>query len=182
MFRDKFWLSLALTVPVVFWSEHIEMLLGLPGAGVSRIAWIPPVLGTVIFFYGGWSSCRERGGAERAASGDDDADLAGDHRRVRLLLGRAAGLIEARPLWWELATLVTIMLLGHWIEMRSISQAQGALQELAKLLPDTATRVTERARRGPRQRAPGATSCWCAPARAFPRTGGAQGESDSTSR
>src|SRR5262249_57952050 len=46
------------------------------------------------------------------------------------------------PLWWELATLVTIMLLGHWIEMRSIFQAQGALKELAKLLPDKATRIT----------------------------------------
>jgi Cu2+-exporting ATPase len=46
------------------------------------------------------------------------------------------------PLWWELATLVTIMLLGHWIEMRSIGQAQGALKELAKLLPDMAVRIT----------------------------------------
>ena len=53
------------------------------------------------------------------------------------------GLIDAEALWWELSTLVTIMLLGHWIEMRSISQAQGALKELAKLLPDTATRVTD---------------------------------------
>lgn len=53
------------------------------------------------------------------------------------------GLIEAEALWWELATLVTIMLLGHWIGMRSIDRARGALEELAKLLPDTATRVTE---------------------------------------
>ncbi len=53
------------------------------------------------------------------------------------------GLIDAEALWWELATLVTIMLLGHWIEMRSISQAQGALKELAKLLPDKATRITD---------------------------------------
>ncbi|MEO8479829.1 MAG: heavy metal translocating P-type ATPase, partial [Gemmatimonadota bacterium] len=53
------------------------------------------------------------------------------------------GILSATTLWWELATLVTIMLLGHWIEMRSISQAQGALKELAKLLPDTATRVTD---------------------------------------
>ena len=53
------------------------------------------------------------------------------------------GLIDASPLWWELATLVTVMLLGHWIEMRSISQARGALQELARLLPDTATRLTD---------------------------------------
>lgn len=49
--------------------------------------------------------------------------------------------IDSEPLWWELATLVTVMLLGHWIEMRSITQARGALKELAKLLPDTATRV-----------------------------------------
>jgi Cu2+-exporting ATPase len=53
------------------------------------------------------------------------------------------GLLQAQALWWELATLVAIMLLGHWIEMRSIDQAQGALQELAKLLPDTATRITD---------------------------------------
>ncbi len=58
-------------------------------------------------------------------------------------MGRQLGLIEANALWWELATLVTIMLLGHWIEMRSINQAQGALKELAKLLPDTATRITD---------------------------------------
>jgi Cu2+-exporting ATPase len=50
--------------------------------------------------------------------------------------------LRAEALWWELATLVTIMLLGHWIEMRSIQQAQGALKELAKLLPDEATRIT----------------------------------------
>src|SRR5690606_40420903 len=53
------------------------------------------------------------------------------------------GMIEADALWWELATLVTIMLLGHWIEMRSINQAQGALKELAKLLPDTARRIRD---------------------------------------
>ena len=66
------------------------------------------------------------------------------------------GLLTADALWWELATLVTIMLLGHWIEMRSILQAQGALPELAKLLPDTATRVTGemRGRDGARQPAP----------------------------
>lgn len=51
-------------------------------------------------------------------------------------------LIHGTALWWEFATLVTIMLLGHWIEMRSVAQAQGALQELAKLLPNTATRIT----------------------------------------
>ncbi len=51
--------------------------------------------------------------------------------------------LKGHTLWWELATLISIMLLGHWIEMRSISQAQGALQELAKLLPDTAILLTD---------------------------------------
>ena len=72
------------------------------------------------------------------------------------------------PLWWELATLVTIMLLGHWIEMRSISQAQGALKELAKLLPDTAD--AHRAATAPRRcrstRCATATSCSFVRARA----------------
>src|SRR3546814_16039520 len=53
------------------------------------------------------------------------------------------GVVEGLDLWWELATLVAIMLLGHWIEMRSINQAQGALTELAKLLPDMAVRLDE---------------------------------------
>ena len=53
------------------------------------------------------------------------------------------GIVAGMDLWWELATLVAIMLLGHWIEMRSITQAQGALKELAKLLPDTAVRLDE---------------------------------------
>ncbi|MDF1614354.1 hypothetical protein P0N66_05265 [Desulfurivibrio alkaliphilus] len=57
------------------------------------------------------------------------------------------GFVQADAIWWELATLVTIMLLGHWIEMRSVAQAQGALQELAKLLPDTAPGSLIRARR-----------------------------------
>ena len=74
-------------------------------------------------------------------------------------------------LWWELATLVTIMLLGHWIEMRSISQAQGALQELAKLLPDTRRRASSAnaPRRAASPTCATATSCSSARARAFPR-------------
>jgi P-type Cu2+ transporter len=77
------------------------------------------------------------------------------------------GLIEAEALWWELATLVTIMLLGHWIEMRSIHEAQGALQALAKLLPDTARRITDAGEEEVASRTCGrATWCWSGPARA----------------
>jgi P-type Cu2+ transporter len=144
MFRNKFWLSLALTLPVVFWSDHIQELLGYSAPVFPGSEWIPAVLGTVVFFYGGlvflqgaWRELKDR--------------LPGMMTLISLAIAVAflfsvavdLGLVEATALWWELATLVTVMLLGHWIEMRSISQAQGALQELAKLLPDEATRVTE---------------------------------------
>lgn len=144
MFRDRFWLSLALTVPVVFWSAHIQELLGYRAPEFPGSDWIGPVLATVVFVYGGlvflqgaWRELRSR--------------LPGMMTLISLAIAVAFlfswvvqfGLIEANALWWELTTLVTIMLLGHWIEMRSINQAQGALKELAKLLPDTATRITD---------------------------------------
>lgn len=142
MFRDKFWLSLALTLPVVFWSEHVQMLLGYEAPSFPGSRWIGPVLGTVIFFYGGWVFIK-------GAVDELRARLPGMMTLIALAITVAflfswiveVGWLEADPLWWELATLVTIMLLGHWIEMRSVSQAQGALQELAKLLPDTAVRI-----------------------------------------
>ena len=143
MFRDKFWLSLILSAPVVFWAAHIQMIFRYEAPEFPGSAWISPVLGTAVFLYGGlvflkgaWRELRER--------------LPGMMTLISLAILVAfifswvvqVGLIQADAIWWELATLVTIMLLGHWIEMRSISQAQGALRELAKLLPDTATRVT----------------------------------------
>ncbi len=143
MFRDKFWLSLILTLPVVYWSEHVQMLLGYRAPTFVGSYWIGPVLGTVVFLYGGLVFLK---GAWRELV----ARLPGMMTLISLAITVAfvfswvveLGLVTAEALWWELATLVTIMLLGHWIEMRSISQAQGALRELAKLLPDNATRVT----------------------------------------
>jgi Cu2+-exporting ATPase len=144
MFRDKFWLSFVLTLPVVFWSAHIQELLGYRAPAFPGSDWMPPVLGTVVFLYGGlvflqgaWRELKSR--------------LPGMMTLIALAITVAfvfswvvqLGLIAADALWWELATLVAIMLLGHWIEMRSINQAQGALKELAKLLPDTATRITD---------------------------------------
>ena len=144
MFRDKFWLSFFLTLPVVFWSAHIQSLLGYRAPDFPGSSWIPPVLGTAVFLYGGLVFLK---GAWRELR----VGLPGMMTLISLAITVAFtfswvvqfGLIGAEALWWELATLVTIMLLGHWIEMRSISQAQGALQEIARLLPDTATRVTD---------------------------------------
>lgn len=143
-FRDKFWLTLILTVPVVFWSRHIQELLRYEAPDFPGASWIPPVLGSIVFFYGGWVFVQ---GALRELR----ARLPGMMTLISLAIVVAfvfswtvqLGLIAAEALWWELATLVTIMLLGHWIEMRSISQASGALRELAKLLPNTATRLTD---------------------------------------
>ncbi len=144
MFRDKFWLSFLLTLPVVFWSDHIQELLRYEAPVFPGSAWIPPVLGTVVFFYGGWVFVQ-------GAWHELRARLPGMMTLIALAIIVAflfswvvnLGLIEASALWWELATLVTVMLLGHWIEMRSIDQARGALKELAKLLPETATRLTD---------------------------------------
>lgn len=144
MFRDRFWLSLVLSVVVVFWSAHIQDLLGYRAPTFAGSTWIPPVLGTAVFLYGGLVFIK---GSFRELR----ARLPGMMTLISLAIAVAfifswvveAGLVQAEALWWELSTLVTIMLLGHWIEMRSISQAQGALKELAKLLPDTATRVTD---------------------------------------
>ncbi|MDZ4699118.1 MAG: copper-translocating P-type ATPase [Rhodothermales bacterium] len=144
MFRDKFWLSLLLSVPVVLWAAHIQMIFHYEAPAFPGSTWISPVLGTAVFFYGGLVFLK---GAWRELK----ARLPGMMTLISLAISVAflfswvvqLGFLRADAIWWELATLVTIMLLGHWIEMRSISQAQGALQELAKLLPDTATRISE---------------------------------------
>jgi len=144
MFRNRFWVALVLTLPVVFWAEHIQELLGYQAPDIPGSTWIPPVLSTVIFIYGGWIFVQ-------GAWHELRARLPGMMTLIALSISVAfvfswivqLGLLDAEPLWWELATLVTIMLLGHWVEMRSIDQAKGALQELAKLLPDLATRITD---------------------------------------
>ena len=142
MFRSKFWISLALTVPTIIWGHMLARLTGFMPPMFPGSQWIAPVFGSAVFFYGGlvflqgaWRELKDR--------------LPGMMTLISLAITVAFVFSAAvtlgfpgMPLWEELATLVTIMLLGHWIEMKSISQAQGALQELAKLIPDTAERVT----------------------------------------
>ncbi len=143
MFRSKFWLCLVLTFPVVIWSEHIQMLFGYTAPTFPGSALIEPLLGTFIYFYGGLVFLKSAWGEikERLPGMMTLISLA---ITVAFLFSVAVELgFDASALWWELATLVTIMLLGHWIEMRSISSARGALKELAKLLPDKATRLVD---------------------------------------
>jgi Cu2+-exporting ATPase len=142
MFRDKFWISLLLTTPTLIWGHMLPKALGYSAPGFPGSHWIPAVLGTAVFAYGGTPFLQ---GAIRELRDR----LPGMMTLIALAISVAfiysAAVALGYPgvaLWEELSTLVTIMLLGHWIEMRSISQAQGALKELAKLIPPTAVRLT----------------------------------------
>jgi len=142
MFRQKFWGTLLLSIPTIIWAPMIQHWLGYeaPG-GPAASRWIPAIFGTLVFAYGGWVFIR-------GAVAEIRDRLPGMMTLISLAISVAFVFSLAvtfgfpgSDLWWELATLVTIMMLGHWIEMRSISQAQGALKELAKLLPDSAERI-----------------------------------------
>jgi P-type Cu2+ transporter len=141
MFRDKFWLSLALTIPVIFWSTDVQHWLGYVAPSFPGSRFIPAILGTVVFVYGGLVFIRGARGelADRKPGMMTLISLA-----IVVSFGTSLaatfGLFEVE-VWWELASLITIMVLGHWLEMRAISQARGALNALAALLPDTAERV-----------------------------------------
>ncbi|OHE89895.1 MAG: copper-translocating P-type ATPase, partial [Lysobacterales bacterium RIFOXYA1_FULL_68_6] len=142
MFRDRFWLSLAPTIPALVWEPMLQEWFGYTAPRFPGSQYIPAIFGTVVFLYGGWVFVK-------GAWGELTNRLPGMMTLISLAIVVAflysAAVTLGYPghaLWWELATLVTIMLLGHWIEMRSIFQAQGALKELAKLLPDTAVRIT----------------------------------------
>ena len=143
MFRDKFWLSLALTFPVVFWSDEVQRWLGYHAPSVPGSRFIPAILGTIILVYGGSVFIQ---GARREL-------FVGQPGMMTLIslaivvafsasLAATFGVFEV-DVWWELATLISVMLLGHWLEMKAVTQAQGALDALAALLPDSAERVTE---------------------------------------
>jgi P-type Cu2+ transporter len=143
MFRDKFWLSLALTIPVILLSHDVQEWFGYTIPIVPGIEYVPAILGTIIFFYGGMVFIRGAQGelADRKPGMMTLISLAIIVAFVTSWAG-TVGFFEVE-IWWELATLITIMLLGHWLEMRSIAQAQGALSALAALLPDTAERLID---------------------------------------
>jgi Cu2+-exporting ATPase len=143
MFRDRFWLSFLLTLPVIAWSEDPQMWLGYRAPVFPGSDLVPAVLGTIVFLYGGLVFLR--GGRDELVNRQPGMmTLISLAILVAFVTSWAGtlGLFEIE-IWWELATLVTIMLLGHWLEMRSIAQARGALAALAELLPDTAERVVD---------------------------------------
>ena len=132
MFRDRFWVSLLLTLPTLVWGHMLQRALGYTAPAFAGARWIPALFGTAVFVYGGVPFLR--GGIDELKHRlPGMMTLVALAISVAFLFSTAVTLgFPGMPLWEELATLVTIMLLGHWIEMRSISQAQGALRELAR--------------------------------------------------
>ncbi|RAV09534.1 heavy metal translocating P-type ATPase [Mycolicibacterium sp. GF69] len=145
MFRRRFWFSLVLSVPVVVFSHMIAELFGYTRPDFPGMTWIAPILGTVIFVYGGMPFLT--GGW---------AELKSRRPGMMLLIAMAISVAFVASwvttlgiggfnldFWWELALLIVIMLLGHWLEMRALGSASGALDALAAMLPDTAEKVTD---------------------------------------
>ncbi|KQV25728.1 MULTISPECIES: heavy metal translocating P-type ATPase [unclassified Microcella] len=144
-FRRLFWWNLLLALPVIGFSTMFAMILGYELPGIPGIEWISPALGTVIYVWGGRPfltgavdelKARKPGMMLLIALAITTAFLSS--------MGASLGLLPHElDFWWELALLVVIMLLGHWIEMRSLAQTTSALDSLAALLPDEAERITD---------------------------------------
>src|SRR5262245_44394864 len=141
MFRDKFFVSLLLTIPTLLWGHMLQRAFGYTAPQFPGSDWIPPVFGTAVFIYGGSVFIQ---GAIRELKDRRPGMMTLIALAISVAFAFSAAVtlgFPGMPLWEELSTLVTIMLLGHWIEMRSVSQAQGAIKELALLLPSIAERV-----------------------------------------
>ena len=141
MFRSRFWGSLLLSIPVLIFSPMIQEWLGLSVPSLPGSQWVPFVFSLVIFAYGGIPFL-QMAVPEIRNREPGMMTLISLAISVAFIYSFAAQLLNlGEGFFWELVTLIDIMLLGHWLEMRSVRQASGALNELAKLMPDTAERI-----------------------------------------
>jgi Cu2+-exporting ATPase len=141
MFRRRFWVSTLLSIPVLVFSPAVQDFLNYSVSAFPGSFWITPVFSVIVFIYGGIPFIE-------MAVPEIKKRKPGMMTLISLAIGVAfiyslAALFFSigTTFFWELVTLIVIMLLGHWIEMRSVRQASGALNELAKLMPDTAERI-----------------------------------------
>ncbi len=141
MFRDRFWLSVVLTLPILYFSHEIQTWFGFEAVHFRGVEWVNPILGTILFLYGGLVFLQ-------GARHETKARQSGMMTLISLAITVAYGYSMAvafgapgMPLFWELATLIAIMLLGHWLEMASVQGASKALEHLASLIPDVAHRL-----------------------------------------
>lgn len=142
-FRKKFWISLILSIPVLVLSPMVQMFFGIESLGFSGDVYVRFILASIIFIYGGYPFLK-------GLYDEVKARQPGMMTLVALAISAAYGYsiavfagLPGEELLWELVTLVDIMLLGHWIEMRSVMGASRALEELAKLMPSTAHRLVK---------------------------------------
>jgi P-type Cu2+ transporter len=141
MFRVRFWWSLLLSIPVLVYSEMIQMWFSFTPPSFPFSEWIPFVFSVVIFAYGGLPFLN-MAVPELKDRKPGMMTLISLAISVAFVYSVAAQFINlSEGFFWELVTLIDIMLLGHWLEIRSVRQASGALNELAKLMPDTAERI-----------------------------------------
>jgi P-type Cu2+ transporter len=143
LMRNRFWLSLVLTIPLLLYSDTIQDWFNFSAPEFPGSDLITPVMGTLIFIFGGivFLTMARQELADRQPGMMTLISLA---ITTAYVYSMAVEIFQPDEtgFFWELATLIDVMLLGHWIEMRSVGQAQGALNELAKLLPDEAERIT----------------------------------------
>ncbi len=143
VFRQRFWVSLVLTVPVLLFSPMLQQWLGFRMPEFVGSRWIGPVFAIAVFAYGGVPFLQMAVPEIRSKKPGMMA-LISLAIIVAFVYSLFAAFVDPESgFFWEMATLIVIMLLGHWIEMRSVRQASGALNELAKLMPDTAERILD---------------------------------------
>ena len=141
MFRNRFWVCLVLSIPVLLYSPMLQEWFGFTMPGFPGSQWIAPLFSTIVFLYGGVPFLRmaipevKNGQPGMMTLISLAISVAFFYSWAALFIAPGSGF------FWELVTLIDVMLLGHWLEMRSVRQASGALNELAKLMPDTAERV-----------------------------------------
>ena len=141
MFKRKFWISLVLSIPVLVFSPTVQGWFGYSTPTFPLSQWIVPVFAVIVFAVGGLPFFKmSRGELQKKQPGM--MTLISLALAVAFLYSLASTIFRlSDSFYWELVTLIDVMLLGHWIEMRSVRQASGALDELSKLLPDTAERI-----------------------------------------
>lgn len=141
MFRDRFWLSLILTIPILYFSEQLQTWLNYEALSFTGVSFINPILGSILFFYGGLvflKSARH----ELIARKPGMMTLISLAISVAYLYSMAVVFgLSGKPFFWELSTLLVIMLLGHWVEMASVQGASNALNALASLVPNEAHKL-----------------------------------------
>ncbi|MGH3117364.1 MAG: heavy metal translocating P-type ATPase, partial [Gaiellales bacterium] len=138
MFRDRFWLSVLLTIPVLVWSGMVQEWLGYTAPTFTLSDRIPAILGVIVFVYGGMPFLK--GGVQELRDRQPGMMLLISLAIVVAFVASLASEFDWLELefWWELALLIDVMLLGHWQEMKALGQASSALEALAALLPDEA--------------------------------------------